>query len=75
MGQLRKKNKLPKLDYQKQNHIQDIAINNGTILTYRQMQEFAQYRSAVSFGSASDKQILWVIMTPAQREKFDKTRF
>ena len=70
-----KKSKLPRLDYAQQNHIQDIATAHGVILTYQQMQQFAQYRANAAFSKTSDKQILYVVMTPTQRQQFDRTRF
>jgi hypothetical protein len=74
MTKLKSKSRLPGLDYQTQNRIQDIAIANGVVLTYNQMQQFANYRADPVFAKTCDKAILYLVMTPAQRERFDRLR-
>lgn len=71
----RSKSKLPSLDYQQQNHIQNVAIAHGTLLSEAQMKQFASYKADKAFVKSTDAQLLYLVMTPAQRAAFDRTRF
>jgi hypothetical protein len=72
---LKSKGKVSELSYEEQNHIQNIAIAHGVMLTYNQQKQFAKYRAEAAFSNSTDAQILYVVMTPSQRERFDAIRF
>lgn len=59
------------LSYYEQNQAQNIGSRYGVILTDGQMQKYYKYRADAAFSKTSDPEVLYMVLTPTQRERFD----